>query len=183
MSLAHAFPFGGVRQTLFLSPFVLAFTGLGLYALRANRLTQAVGSVAAIVYLALWAYYLPRFYNERTTPYTARDIVETWGQNGKPPVYARGGNERELDYTLRNAPEIRFHSLAKETRPPFLLIVTHYPIDDPVWFEGYPEYLEKSGYKAELVMERPMRHLASREYSTSLYFPPNGLRIYKVTGP
>jgi hypothetical protein len=181
LSLVRVFPFGGVRQTLFLSPFVLAFTALGFWALASRPALRILGAAAAVAYLGLWAINLPRFYRERVTPYSAQDLVTAWRQNGEIQVYMRGGNEREIEYTLRQHPEIPLRSLPLLSKAPYLLITTHYQIDDPIWFAGYRDYLAKSHYQAALLAERPPAHPESEQYSTCLYFPPNGLWIYKVT--
>jgi hypothetical protein len=181
LSLVRIFPFGGIRQTLFLSPFVLAFTALGLYALGARPVLRILGVAAAVVYLALWGINLPRFYRERVTPYSAQELVSIWRQNQGIQVYMRGGNEREIEYTLRLHPEIPLRSLPLLSKAPYLLITTHYQIDDPVWFAGYREYLAKSHYQVALLAEKPPAHPESEQYSTCLYFPPNGLWVYKVT--
>jgi hypothetical protein len=181
LSLVRVFPFGGVRQTLFLSPFVLAFTALGFWALASRPALRILGAAAAVAYLGLWAINLPRFYRERVTPYSAQDLVTAWRQNGEIQVYMRGGNEREIEYTLRQHPEIPLRSLPLLSKAPYLLITTHYQIDDPIWFAGYRDYLAKSHYQVALLAERPPAHPESEQYSTCLYFPPNGLWIYKVT--
>lgn len=181
LSVVRIFPFGGIRQTLFLSPFLLIFAALGLGALLARRWTRIPAMLGAALYLVLWAVNLPRFYNERVVPYSADDIERVWQQNHRIPVYMRGGNERELEYTLRRHPEIGIRSAALESKPPYLLITTHYQIGNPIWFPGFPAYLAKSHYRAALVAVRPPAHPESEEHRTCLYFPPNGLWIYKVT--
>jgi len=47
LSSLRVFPFGGVRQLLFLGPFLMAFAALGLYSLRANRFAKYMGLAAA----------------------------------------------------------------------------------------------------------------------------------------
>ena len=178
LSLVKVFPFGGVRQSLFFNPFFLIFTALGFYSFRFYPATRIVGTVAATAYLALWAVNLPRFYQERQTAYTADDLVSAWTQTGKLPVYAREC-EREIRYELRAHPEIQVNTLPKISTPPYLLITTHHWIGDNTWFSGFPEYLESAGYKATIVKQAPGLHLDSR--SQSLYFPANGLWIYKIT--
>ena len=112
--------------------------------------------------------------------YTTQDLVSAWKQNGSLPVYAREC-ERELRYELRQHPEIPIATLPLDLKPPYLLIGTHNWIGDGRWYGGFPEYLEKSGYRASVVREVPAWHPESRWHSQSLYFPPNGLWIYKVT--
>jgi len=178
LSLVKLFPFGGVRQSLFLNPFFVVFTALGFYSLRFHKITRFAGTLGATAYLLLWGINLPRFYQERLPLYTAEDLVSSWTENGKLPVYAREC-EREIRYELLAHPEIRVYSLPKVSTPPYLLITTHHWIGDNTWFSGFPEYLERSGYKATIVKQAQGLHLDSR--SQSLYFPANGLWIYKVT--
>jgi hypothetical protein len=178
LSLVKLFPFGGVRQSLFFNPFFLVFTALGFYSLRFHKMTRIAGTLAATAYLVLWAVDLPRFYQERLPMYTPEELVTAWTQNGKLPVFAREC-ERELRYELRTHPEIRVNTLPAVSKPPYLLITTHHWIGDNTWFSGFPEYLEKSGYKATIVIQASGLHLDS--HSQSLYFPANGLWVYKVT--
>lgn len=181
LSVVKMFPFGGVRQSLFLSPFLLAFTALGFYALRARLITRILAMGIASGYLVLWAVNLPAFYQQRQARYTPDELVSAWKQNGSLPVYAREC-ERELRYELRQHPEIQIATLPLESKPPYLLIGTHNWIGDGRWYGGFPEYLQRSGYRADLVKEAPAWHPEIRWHSQSLYFPPNGLWIYKVTG-
>jgi hypothetical protein len=183
LSLRRAFPFGGVRQTLFLSPFFFVFTALGFYAFRSRRATRLLGMSIALLYVVFWALNLPRFYSDREPAYSAEDIVRAWQTNGKLPVYARGC-EREVQYGLRGHPEIRIESLPLFSKPPYLLISTHWPpLEQNHMFAGFADYLQKSGYQATLVTQEAPKNLDSLQYSTCLYFPPNGLWIYKVTAP
>jgi hypothetical protein len=82
---------------------------------------------------------------------------------------------------MRQHPEVPLRSLALLSQAPYLLITTHYEIDDPVWFGGYREHLRQAHYQATLIAYRAPAHPDSEQYSTSLYFPPNGLWVYKVT--
>jgi hypothetical protein len=185
LSFAGMFPFGGVRQTLILSPFLLTFTALGFYSLFARPATLALAAVLATAYLAAWAYNLPRFYADRVSAYSAEDILQVWRAEGRPSnIYSRG-SERELEYMLRQHPEIHIHSLDKDQKPPYLMIATHWaPLESNSMFAGYAEYLRQAGYQATLVMEKsPVYFHNLEEYRTCLYYPPNGLWIYKVTAP
>lgn len=180
LSMKGLYPFGGVRQTLFLSPFLFAFTGLGALLLLQSRMMRIGATAAAVAYLALWAVNLPRFYQERVADYSADDIVQAWRQNGRIPVYTRG-SERELYWVMRNHPEVEIHSLAPKTPAPYLLVATHWPpLQDPMYF-GYPRMLDDLGYKATMVLTKPAFHLDSLRARTSLYFPPNSFWVYKVT--
>jgi hypothetical protein len=178
LSFGRVYPFGGVRQSLFLSPFFLTFTALGFYSLRTYKTTLVLGIVAACGYLTLWAIDLPRFYEEREPVYAAQEIVDTWKANGSLPVYAREC-ERELRYELRQHPEIHVDSLPRDVKAPYLVVATHNWIGDNSWYSGYPELLQRLGYKATVLRQDHARHLDSPPQS--LYFPPNGLWIYKVT--
>jgi len=180
LSCVKIFPFGGVRQSLFLAPFLLAFTAFGFYALRARVVTRILGIVLASGYVALWAMNLPSFYEQRQPVYQPADLVTAWRENGRLPVYAREC-ERELRYELREHPEIPIDGLPAQAKPPYLLIATHNWIGDNRWYAGFPEYLQKSGYKADVVKGIPGWHRDAEWHSQCLYFPPNGLWIYKVT--
>lgn len=183
LSLFGMFPFGGVRQTLFLSPFLFAFTGLGFEALWSLRRLRMLGPALAVLYCGLWAVNLPRFYHERVAVYTAEDILNVWNQSGRLPIYNRG-SDRELEYMLRDHTDVAIHSMPLDTKPPYLVISTHWPpMNDSVMFRGYPDYLSSVGYRAQLLLKKPPQHLESLAYRTCLYFPPNGLWIYKVTHP
>src|ERR1019366_6528686 len=99
LSRIKGFPFGGLRQTLFLSPFFLVFAVLGLYSMRAYRATRFLAGMAAVAYLALWAFNLPHIYNDRLAAYSTADIVGAWEQNGKLPIYA-WNCDREIRYAV-----------------------------------------------------------------------------------
>jgi hypothetical protein len=178
LCFARLYPFGGVRQSLFLSPFLLVSTGIGFYSLRTYKVTRVLGIAAACVYLALWAVNLPRFYDERKPVYAAEEIVNAWQENGRLPVYAREC-DRELRYALRQHPEIHIDSLYKVVQAPYLVVATHNWIGDNSWYSGYPELLQKLGYKATVLRQAQALHIDSPPQS--LYFPPNGFWIYKVT--
>jgi hypothetical protein len=180
LSVAKIFPFGGVRQSLYLNPFLLTFAALGFYSLRGRWITRVLGAAVACIYLTLWAANLPAFYAQRQPTYTPEELVTVWEQNGRLPVFAREC-ERELRYELRQHPEISIASLPEKSQPPYLLIATHNWVGDNRWYGGFPEYLQRSGYQANLVKQGPAWHLDSLWHSQSLYFPPNGLWVYKVT--
>lgn len=183
LSIVGVFPFGGVRQTLLLSPFLLAFTGLGAYALRRGRTTRIVGVVAAAAYLAAWAVNLPRFYRERVCSYNAEEIAQVWRQNGELKVFARAA-DRELKYLMRQHREIEIRDLQPFPKPPYLLVAPHWPpLENKTFYFGYAEHLNREGFKATLVMANPPVHLDSFQYRTSLYYPPNCVWVYKITAP
>ena len=181
LSIVGIFPFGGVRQTLLLSPFLLAFTGLGAYALCERRATRILGTVAAAAYLAAWAYNLPRFYQERVSAYNAEDIAQVWRQNGELKIFTRAA-DRELQYIMRNHPEIEIRDLEPFPKPPYLLLAPHWPpLENKTFYFGFLEHLRQEGSKATLVMATPPVHLDSLQYRTSLYYPPNCAWVYKIT--
>jgi hypothetical protein len=181
LSIVGIFPFGGVRQTLLLSPFLLAFTGLGAYALRGRRATRFLGTLAAAAYLAAWAYNLPRFYQERVSAYTAEDIAQVWRQNGELKIFTRAA-DRELQYMMRHHPEIEIRDLEPFPKPPYLLLAPHWPpLENKTFYFGFVEHLAQEGSKATLIMATPPVHLDSLQYRTSLYYPPNCAWVYKIT--
>ena len=180
LSLVKVFPFGGVRQLLFLGPFLMAFVALGFYALRANAFAKILGIAAAGAYLIFWAVNLPRFYNERLPQYTPDEIVSAWRENGQLPVYGRM-SERELWYELRDHPEVHVEGLSYSAKPPYLLVTRHNWIGDDRWLGGFPESLRQAGYRVTVLKQASGFHIDNRLLSGSLYFPPNGFWIYKIT--
>ncbi|HLH41681.1 MAG TPA: hypothetical protein VKV74_01750, partial [Bryobacteraceae bacterium] len=62
-----------------------------------------------------------------------------------------------------------------------LLVTTHNWIGDGRWLGGYPEYLRQAGYRITVLKQAPGFHLDNQLLSGSLYFPPNGFWIYKIT--
>jgi hypothetical protein len=180
LSLVKMFPFGGVRQSLYLSPFLLTFAVFGFYALRARLVTRVLGAGLALAYLGVWAADLPAFYHERLAMYSPEELFNTWQQNGRLPVYAREC-ERELRYELRQHPEVEISTLPSDLKPPYLIVGTHNWIGDNRWYGTFPDYLKKYGYHASLIKVAPYWNLESRWHSQSLYFPPNGFWVYKVT--
>jgi hypothetical protein len=180
LSLVKVFPFGGVRQLLFLGPFLMAFVALGFYALRASAFAKILGIAAAGAYLIFWAVNLPRFYNERLPQYTPDEIVSAWRENGQLPVYGRM-SERELWYELRDHPEVHVEGLSYSAKPPYLLVTTHNWIGDDRWLGGFPESLRQAGYRVTVLKQASGFHIDNRLLSGSLYFPPNGFWIYKIT--
>jgi hypothetical protein len=177
LSVAGVYPFGGVRQSLFLAPFFFAFAALGFYGLRSYPAARLIAVAVACCYVGLWAANLPRFYNDRLPRYTPQELVAAWQENGNLPVYAREC-ERELRYALRDHPEMQVSTLGEDPKPPYLVISTHNWIGDNRWYAGFPEYLKRAGYTAVLLKQAEPTNLQAR--SQSLYFPPNGLWIYKV---
>jgi uncharacterized membrane protein len=185
LSLLREYPFGGVRQTIFMSPFIFTFTGLGFWALIRSRLGKAVTGVLAITYLVLWGINLPHFYKERVFPYTTQDLVNAWEENGKLRFYGDGGCRDTIRYMLRKYPDIKIESLDFEQNvllePPFLLISPHWPMEDSLWLPRLKERVEELGYHAKLIMVRNAAYPMHSEYRQSLYSPANGLWLYKIT--
>jgi hypothetical protein len=168
LSTIGIFPYGGVRQTLMLSPILFAFTALGAWwMLRGHRATRVIGGIVAVLYLGAWAINLPSFYDERVSVYDADDIVQAWRQNGELPVYTRG-SEWELQYVMRNHPEIEIHTLAPFPKAPYLLVATHWPpLENQTFYFGYLQSLQKDGLRALV----PPRQLdISREFVLSSEF-------------
>jgi hypothetical protein len=181
LSVVGIFPFGGVRQTLLLGPFLLTFAGLGAYALRRHRVTRILAIVAATAYLGAWAFNLPRFYNERVSAYDDEDLAQVWRQNGELKVFTRAA-DRELKYMMRHHPEIEISDLEPFPKPPYLLMATHWePLENKTFYYGFVDHLKQEGAEATLVMKSPLVHLDSLQYRTSIYYPPNCVWVYKVT--
>jgi hypothetical protein len=178
LSFFKLFPFGGVRQTLFMSPFLLLFAALGIYALRATTVTRVAAGILAAGYLSLWTVNLPKFYADRLVQYDEAQIVSDWMQSGRVDVYP-WYCEQILGYVMRDHPEV--HVLNSPPKAPFLLVSTRRPLQDDSWWGPVVQYLRKSGYKATLIDQRVAAHPESLVYSGSLYFPPSGLWVYRIT--
>lgn len=181
----HVFPFGGTRQTLFLSPFLFVFTALGGCGLCANRLTRHAAVGAAVLYAALWAVNLPRFYRDRLESYTGQDLLRLWQQNGRLPIFVNEYSRGEIRYALRNHPEISY--FPPQGPPPptasYLMISTHAPLGDPYWVPAMKEWYEETRSKVTLLMAQPAAHPQTQACRIGcLYSPPSGLWVYRV-GP
>lgn len=185
LSLSEKYPFGGVRQTLFMSPFIFAFTGIGLWTLIRLGVTKAITVVILGIYLILWSINLPHFYRERILPYTAQDILNAWEQNGKHTFYADGGCGGNIRYMMRSYPDVKIQDFGFKNgmppEPPFFLISAHWSIENSLWIPGLKDDLEKSGYQIELIIVREATYPVHPDYRQSLYFPANGLWLYKIT--
>ena len=180
LSFINVFPFGGIRQTLFLSPLFIAFTALGFYALLANRTTQAAAGLVAVSYLTLWAFNLPRFYEDRRMLYSSEDLVHLWRENDRGIYYCQICGP-ELEYMLRSDAEIAVKQLPANAKPPYLLVSTRWPVGDNPYFHDFVNSLNKTGYHATPLLIKAARHPESWEHSGTLYFPPHGLFVYRVT--
>ncbi len=187
LSLLRKYPFGGVRQTIFMSPLIFTFTGLGFWALIRSRLGKAVAVVLVITYLVLWGINLPHFYKERVCPYTSQDLVNAWEENGKPSFYGDGGCNDTIRYMLREYPNIKIENLKLDfehavfPEPPFLLISPHWAMEDSLWRPNLKEKFEKLGYHIKLIVVCDAAYPMHPEYRQSIYSPANGLWLYKIT--
>ena len=181
MTVTRFFPYGGVRQTLMLSPFVLAFAALGGESLCSHRWGRALSLAAAAIYLFAWSFHLPHFYEARITPYRASELVDIWNRNGKLPFLTEPMSLEAIRYALRNHPQVNVDEFSENTRTPFLWISGHWSARDSLWSGDLEQRLAELGHKLELLVERQAAYPAHQDYVQSLYFPPNGLWIYKVT--
>ena len=185
LSLLMKYPFGGVRQTLYMSPFIFTFTGLGFWTLIRSRLGKAITGIIVITYLFLWGMNLHHFYKERVFPYTTQDLVNAWEENGKLSFYGDGGCRDTIKYVLRKYPDINVESLDFEhdtlPEPPYFVISPHWPMEDSLWLPHLKERIEKLGCGIELIIARDALYPGHPEYRQCLYYPANGLWLYKVT--
>ena len=180
LSFVNVFPFGGIRQALFLSPFFLAFTALGFYAMLANRTTQVAASLVAVSYLGIWIFNLPRFYDDRHMLYSSEDVIHIWQQNKREAYYCQFC-VAELQYMVRGDAGIEVKQLPQNAKPPYLLVSTRWPIGDNPYFHDFIASLQDSGYHATPLIERNPKHPEIWDHSGTLYFPPHGLYVYQVT--
>jgi hypothetical protein len=210
LSMFRRFPFGGLRQTLFLSPFLFTFTALAFYALRVKPAVRYLAGVVAIGYVGLWAVNLPRFYNERLDSSAA--LVRASEANGGLPVYGWGINDRVLAFYAHLNPQspIRTELLWPEKHLPSandeaLATFVHQHPQDGEKFQSpksiettkqpflvatpplemfrqnsFRAYMREVGATIQAVDAGPAIHPESDLYRTCLYYPPNGFWIYKV---
>jgi len=185
LSLLMKYPFGGVRQNLFMSPFIYTFTGLGFGILIKSRWGKTASGVLVVAYLVSWGANLPHFYKERVTPYTTQDLVNAWEEHGKPSFYGDGGCGETIKYMLREYPDIEAQDLDYESdilpEPPFFLISPRWPMECSLWLSDLKGRIEQSGCDVELIMVRNAAYPAHRDYRQCLYSPANGLWLYKIT--
>jgi hypothetical protein len=183
-SIFRYFPFGGLRQTIFLSPLFLSFTALGFWSLRGNSIARAAGILIGVSYLAMWGINLPRFYQERAATYSTADIVDTWKTNGKLPLYCWTCYD-EIRYAVKGYPDIPVTAIENGRLPqaPYFLVLTLGPLEPRYSYFSYfgvvPPLLAEAGQKATNVMERPAAHQDGWK-CRCLYFPPDGLWMYRV---
>jgi hypothetical protein len=184
LSLIQKYPFGGVRQTLFMAPFLFTFVAIGFYVLFSSRLGKATAIAVGVAYLGLWAINLPMFYSDRVTPFTSEELRGVWEQAGGPTIYTFGGGHEFLSYTLHEYPDIDIDPLPYPEvpdNPPYLLISTWWSIEEFLWDPDLHNRIQESGYEAELLMIRPPKYPIDPIYIQSLYFPPNGLWVYRIS--
>lgn len=187
LSFFRLFPFGGVRQTLFLSPFLLTFAVLGIYTLRKSLATRVAGGILVAGYLSLWTVNLPKFYSERVAEYNEAELLRDWATSGHLSVFP-WYCDQTVEYLIRDRLDVRILNqpdvLRLKTPPkaPFMLVSTYNALekDSHTWKPVY-EYLQKAGYTATLIDQKQPAHPESVEYSGSIYYPPNGLWVYRVT--
>lgn len=187
LSLARLriFPFAGVRQTLHLSVFFFLFAGLGFYVLLGSRITRHAAWAGGVVYAILWSANLPRFYADRLASYIDTEVFDVWQNNGRLPVFVMHG-DRELHYALRHHPEIPYVGAGWRRQPDpsqsFLLMDNRAALDDPYWDQDAMDRYRQTGHDVVPILIRPAKHPESWKGGfASLYFPPSGLWIYKIT--
>jgi len=183
MSLVRKYPFGGVRQTLCIAPFLFAFTAMGWAELARLRVGRWLSIGLAAAYAALWAVNLPRLYEDRVTTCDARVVREVWEQRGKPMIYALGGCQHAVRYRAGRRSGMTIEALPES--PPeetsFLLVSTIWPVEGSLWRPALQEEMQSLGYEVTAIRARNPRHPVHPDYIQSLYYPPNGLWIYCVT--
>lgn len=180
LSLLRVFPLGGVRQTLFVTPFTIAFAALGLCRVASDRRGRIATLVAACTYLGLWSYKLPEFYRSRARVFETADLIRLRGAFRGVPWYVDGGGERALRYFLRNEPGVVIEGFRGGIKPPYLLISLHWPMESSLWNPSLRASLEAEGLEMRLVEQRPARWTIRWEDSGTLYFPPSGWWVYYV---
>jgi len=184
LALLKKYPFGGVRQTIFMTPFLLSFTAIGFYTVVRSPKLKPIGVVVAVAYIILWMINLPHFYRERVQPFDSKELMTTWEQSGKLKVYTLGGSNESIRYRLRGQPRIEIKDLPWPRLPneeSFLLVSTHWSIEDELWRPKLKGEIESSGFVGTLLMNRLPKYPLKRDYIQSLYYPPNGLWVYKIS--
>jgi len=185
LSLLKKYPFGGVRQTVFMTPFLYSFTAMGFYTLVRPSKLRPIGVVLAVAYVILWTINLPHFYQERVIPFDSKELLSVWEESGKLKIYTLGGAKDSIRYRMgmRLPVEIQNLPFPFPNDPPFLIVSTHSAIEDDFWRRrpGLREEIKRSGYTTTLVVERIPKYPVRPEYIQSLYWPPNGLWIYKIS--
>jgi hypothetical protein len=182
-SKIRMFPFGGVRQTMFLSPLLFLFTALGFYAFRPKRISRAAGGLAAALYFAAWAYNLPLFYGDRLAVFDTADLVQVWRDNGRLPFHP-WIDESETRYLLKDHPEIPIQQWSYAGLPPrtssYLLLTRWAPVDYAPLFPDILKHYRENGQSVDLLLARLPKHPDDQSCHQCIYAPPNGLWIYKI---
>lgn len=181
----HSFPFGGVRQTLFIGPFLFVFTGLGFAALLARRATAIPVVAAVAAYALLWGINIPRFYADRLRPFDEEQVVRAWRDGGKLTIWTNELSWGEVRYIFRNESDARFASpiTVPDPKAAYLLVSTHGPVGDDYWLPGLGEYYRETNQRVHAVYVRNAAIPRNPEYRIgSLYYPPSGMWMYKVEG-
>ena len=184
LSLLKKYPFGGVRQTLFMTPFLFSFTAMGFYTLVRPSKLKPIGIVLAVAYIILWVVNLPNFYQERILPFESKELLATWEQCGKLKVYTLDNCKDSIKYRLHKHSKVEVQNLplpSLPNDPPFLIVSTHWTIEDDLWRPQLKEEIKRSGYITTLIMKRVPKYPVQRDFMQSLYWPPNGLWVYKIT--
>jgi hypothetical protein len=165
-----------------MAPLLFAFTGMGFSELARWRIGKPVAAVVAAAYLAVWAMNLPHLYADRITAFEAKDIREAWEQNGRLKIYADGNCQHELRYRMGrdSAVTIEPLSLPLPDEREFLLVSTIWPLEDSLFCPTLRDTIHRLGYDVTPIKVRASKYRADPDYIQSLYYPPNGLWIYRV---
>jgi hypothetical protein len=182
LSLFKKYPFGGVRQTFFMTPFLFTFTAIGFYTLVRSVKIKPIAVIVGVAYIILWTINLPHFYQERVQPFDSRELLTVWEESGKRKIYTLGGCKDSIQYRLRQHSHVKIQNLPFPLHidEPFLLVSLHWGIEEDLWLPRLQEEIKRSGYVATLVMKREPKYPVKAEYIQSLYWPPNGLWVYKI---
>jgi hypothetical protein len=166
-----------------MTPFLISFTAVGFWSLVRSPKAKSIGIGLAIAYLILWAINLPHFYRDRMIPFDSRELMAAWEQNGKLKVYTLAACKDSIRYRLRMYPEVKVENLPFPLLidEPFLLVSPQWAIEDDIWLPRLQDQIKRSGYNINLVMKRAPKYPVKPEYIQSLYFPPNGLWVYKIS--
>jgi hypothetical protein len=175
LSLKKQFPFGGIRQLLFLAPLVIILAAIGWRAsLRRWPLATRVLSLGCLL---LYAARAPLYYQETAARMGEQQIVKAMRETGTQTVVAPEFGEHYfmLNHALRNVPK---HELIDVTWPQFAALAA-----ERKPFLLFARYAIAPG---DLVGEGPGRHeLAQKLKSKNLKLVDYELvpRIARVGGP
>jgi len=187
LSCLSYFPFGGVRQSFFLAPFVIGFAAIGAGGLCQRAYLKKAVICLGGLYVGLWAWRIPALYIDRISVYSGAEIVSIWKAEDKLPIYAPAGSAVILRYETRPEPDMHIEMLdgfrpevAAQLPEEFLMVSPRFPLEKSYRNPDMMQQMKDAGYESRLLMERPAAHLASMEHPTMLYFPPNGLWVYRI---